>query len=584
MTPHEFADKHMHPYKDKGDELIATYCPFCNGGHHRDKNTFALNVVEQVYKCHRGRCGAQGHFVELCRHFGELAKTDTRPNAQPVKKYKPPAQKLKPISQIAMDYLKTRGISEATIKKFGVGVDEQGNLMFPYLDEKGEHVFTKFRPARKIDKSERKMWRETDTMPILFGMNLCDVSKLKLTITEGEIDAMTLHEAGIPNAVSVPSGTEDFTWIDTCWDFIAKFKTITLFGDNDEAGQKMIRKLLAKLGDHRLAIVEHECKDANELLYKHGKEAVSRAWSNAKEVPVNGLLNLAEVMPLDPRNLPKSTTSIKELDRIIGGFNNGDVTVWTGKRGSGKSTVLSQIMLDAIEQGLKVCAYSGELKSEQYQYWTDLQAAGSEYVTEYFNETEQRKVRYVEAETRSAIHAWYNQKYWLYDNRHTLEDEEAGIIAIFERAARRYDCSVFLIDNLMTAQISTIRERDYLLQQTKFVNTLAKFANVYSAHIHLVAHPRKTSDITDSDEVSGSANITNRAANVISVTRCGMDEGNDLILRVLKNRWEGKNGEVRLNYDEKSRRVFDSVESVGKKYGWIQWREISESERGNMPW
>jgi len=39
-----------------------------------------------------------------------------------------------------------------------------------------------------------------------------------------------------------------------------------------------------------------------------------------------------------------------------------------------------------------------------------------------------------------------------------------------------------------------------------------------------------------------------------------------------------------LNYDEKSRRVYDSVESVGKKYGWVYWREASESERADMPW
>jgi len=159
VTPREFADKYLQSYKVKGDEFIAVYCPFCKGGQHRDKNTFALNVVEQVYKCQRGSCGAQGHFVELCRHFGELAKTDTRPNAQPVKKYKPPAQKPKPITQTAIDYLKMRGISETTVKKFDVGVDGQGNLMFPYFDDKGEHVFTKFRPTRKINKGDKEYKR-----------------------------------------------------------------------------------------------------------------------------------------------------------------------------------------------------------------------------------------------------------------------------------------------------------------------------------------------------------------------------------------------------------------------------------------
>ena len=584
MTPREFADKHMYPYKVSGDELIPVYCPFCKGGQHHDKDTFALNMVEQVYKCLRGSCGVQGHFVELCRHFGEKPESDMRSIIEIAKKYKLPAYKPHPITQQAMDYLKLRGISEETIRKYGIGVDNQGNLMFPYYSEKGEHVFTKFRLPRKLKPGESKMWRDTNTMPILYGMNLCDFEQLVLTITEGEIDALTLHECGIPNAVSVPSGTDDFTWLDTCWDFIGRFDLITIFGDNDDPGKIMIRKLLAKLGEHRIAVVEHECKDANELLYKHGKEAVLSAWVGAKEIPISGLLNLADVIPLDPRNLPKSTTSIKSLDSILGGFISGDVTVWTGKRASGKSTVLSQIMLDAVEQGLRVCAYSGELKAEQYQYWTDIQAAGSEFVIEYYDEEEDRKVRYLEPKVRDAIHEWYNRKYWLYDNRHALEDEEDGILKIFERAAKRYDCTVFLVDNLMTAQISTIQERDYLLQQTKFVNALAKFANVHSAHVHLVAHPRKTNEISDSDEVAGSANITNRAANVISVARCDMGSEYDLTMKILKNRWEGKTGEVSLIYDENSHRVYESVENGDKKYGWHYWRELANSEKDDVPW
>ena len=108
---------------------------------------------------------------------------------------------------------------------------------------------------------------------------------------EGEIDAMSGHEAGIPNCVSVPSGAEDLTWLDTCFEWLRQFKAVYLFGDNDDPGKEMIQKLTVRLSDYRLFIVSHPCKDCNELLYREGPEAVKRAYDNAKEVPVYGLID-----------------------------------------------------------------------------------------------------------------------------------------------------------------------------------------------------------------------------------------------------------------------------------------------------
>ena len=45
----------------KGNEIIPDYCPFCQGGSHKDRNTFALNVMTGAYNCKRGNCGAGKH-------------------------------------------------------------------------------------------------------------------------------------------------------------------------------------------------------------------------------------------------------------------------------------------------------------------------------------------------------------------------------------------------------------------------------------------------------------------------------------------------------------------------------------------
>ena len=60
-----FASAHLSPYRIRGDELIPDLCPFCRGGEHADRYTFALNLTDGVYVCKRGQCGARGRFEEL---------------------------------------------------------------------------------------------------------------------------------------------------------------------------------------------------------------------------------------------------------------------------------------------------------------------------------------------------------------------------------------------------------------------------------------------------------------------------------------------------------------------------------------
>ena len=106
-------------------------------------------------------------------------------------------------------------------------------------------------------------------------MDDCD-PKYPLIIIEGEPDKLVLDECGIKNATSIPSGTQDFTWIDECWDWMEQFKEIIIWGDNDTAGKAFQQEVLARLDDWKLRVVKSEYKDANELFhYKtldHGKD------------------------------------------------------------------------------------------------------------------------------------------------------------------------------------------------------------------------------------------------------------------------------------------------------------------------
>lgn len=561
MDANEFARIYLTPYSVKGDEIVPTYCPYCKGGERKDKYTFALNTRNLTFNCKRGSCGKQGRFADLCRDFGVSEQ----------KEYTRPKTKLQKAPDAVKSYLESRGISAATQDSYRVCADESGNVAFPFLDEKEELVFLKFRPVGEVKKGERKSWREKGTMPILFGMHLCDPSQ-PLAIFEGEIDAMSGHESGIPNCVSVPSGSEDLTWLDTCWEFLERYDDIYLYGDNDTPGKKMVEALALRLNHHAIHIVEHECKDANELLCTQGKTAVLEAYLTAREVPPYGLIQLADVEPMDMAKMPKALSGIKELDKAIGGFLFGDLSVWTGRRGEGKSTLLSQICAESVDAGIRVCIYSGELRADRFQHWFHLQIAGSDYIKSFLDSSG-KTINYVPKPTAYQIREWYRGRVWIYDNTISESGEEDSIINAFELAAKRYGCQVFLVDNLMTARYAFKSENGYYRAQSEFVGRLVEFANRYNVHVHLVAHPRKNDGGLKNDDVAGTADITNRASNVFSLERVDVEDqgrvGCDAVLSVLKNRWYGAGAKIGLDFDEVSRRYY--VPSVGNKkvFGWV---------------
>lgn len=71
MTIQDFADRFLAPYRVRGEEIIPALCPFCHGGEHGDRETFALNTIHGAYVCQRGTCGAKGRIETLMRSMGE---------------------------------------------------------------------------------------------------------------------------------------------------------------------------------------------------------------------------------------------------------------------------------------------------------------------------------------------------------------------------------------------------------------------------------------------------------------------------------------------------------------------------------
>lgn len=107
-------------------------------------------------------------------------------------------------------------------------------------------------------------------------------------------------------------------------------------------------------------------KDANDILRKYGAAAVRKAVENAKAPPVSHIRELADVQAVDLYTLPRIRTGLPELDNIIGGLFFGQVVLLAGG-GRGKSTFASQLLVEALDQGYSVLAYSGELADYHFK-------------------------------------------------------------------------------------------------------------------------------------------------------------------------------------------------------------------------
>lgn len=357
-----------------------------------------------------------------------------------------------------------------------------------------------------------------------------------------------------------------------CKDWICQYKTVLAASPNREFVDKVREHVpwVPIMSPPPDAFGSY--KTVSEIVAACGDaELERRLLYRANVEPSNGLLNLADIKQKSTLDIPRTLSGFSRLDRSLGGFRDGELTVWTGKRGEGKSTILGQILLEAIDQGHKVCAYSGELGGFRFKHWIMRQVAGPEVLEEMQDPQTGETVYLVPDRVAHQIDRWWDKKFYLYNLSVASAHCEDSIIDEFEYAYRCLNCDVFLTDNIMTARLND--SRDYYRAQSMFVRRLAEFAKSTGTHVHLVAHPRKPQGgkmIEDSDDISGSGDISNLADNVIAVSRLSDpgEDGRDTELRVMKSRENGIRGKIGLCYDVASKRFYEPCGNPNKRYGW----------------
>ena len=564
--------------RERGDELHFKKCPYC-GNRTNDKETFAINMRTGQFKCLRSSCGATGNMITLSQDFDFSLGTEVDEYYRPrksFKKFKVP-EKIVP-KDPAVKYLISRGISEAIAKRYEITVQNNNEnvLVFPFRDDNGETLYIKY---RKTDfdkaKDKNKEWCEAQGKPILFGMYQCNLNNKTLIVTEGQLDSLSVAEAGYENAVSVPNGCNGFTWFPYCYNWLQHFSTIIVFGDYERGHMTLLDDLKRRCRQ----LIKHvryedykDCKDANDILRKYGIGQIKTCVDNAEAEPIPHIRDLSEVKMINPYDIPKIKTGIRMLDNILkGGLPMGSITLITGKTGEGKSVLASQMMIEAIEQGHKVFAYSGELPDHAFKSIAVLQAGGSHCFQ--YKTLDGYDGYKVSTQNEVLIDNWIKGHALIFDDSIADDEEETvALLRLVEDAVRRCGIDFILIDNLMTAlELINTKETNKYDQQSTFVKRLARIARTYNIVLVLVAHMRKNnSNRNGNDEVAGSSDISNLASITLMYEKDNQINPDQRLLKVWKNRLFGYTNSdgFLMNYDDKSKRIYGEGDDVNKEYGW----------------
>jgi len=190
----------------------------------------------------------------------------------------------------------------------------------------------------------------------------------------------------------------------------------------------------------------------------------------------------------------------------------GEVTLWAGINGHGKSLVTGQVSLSLMGQSEKVCIASFEMKPRKTMERMARQWHGAAPTSEYDTPEMIAAAKGIYRQ----FGEWTDRKLWLYDQQGTVDADT--VLGVARYCAKELGITHIFIDSLMKC----VKGEDDYNGQKYFVDTITAIARDFGVHIHLVHHLRKPKDeneVPDKHDNKGSGSITDQVDNVMMVWR-----------------------------------------------------------------
>jgi len=454
-------------------------CPLCS--EHRKPKNKKLKCASYDWERGLGTC-------HNCNSTFQL-HTYQRKGSSNKNYIKPPITKYLPVMDKVQEWFKGRGITQRTLDDLNVGQGpeympqtgkQENTIQFNYIMG-DELVNIKYRDGRKHFKLYKGAEKVFYNINSIIGHKDC-------IITEGEMDVLALHEAGITNAISVPNGAtlhhNNLDYLDNCIDYFDDKEKIILAVDTDEPGLALRAELVRRLGAEVCFLVDfEECKDANEYLTTHGKEKLKETINRARAYPLENVTTFKDIEG-DVKDFVKNgfkpgfQVGLQNFDRIFSTYTSQFITV-TGIPSSGKSDFVDQM----------VVGYNAN-----YNWKTAF--ASPENAPNYLHAHKLMRKVWGDMPQRDDIDSskWNEVADHVNDNFFFIDMEKYTLESVLRKGAelvKRKGIKCLVIDPFNKVRDKNASSIDVNIYTLEYLTKIETFARKYDVLVFIVAHPTK---------------------------------------------------------------------------------------------
>ena len=454
-------------------------CPLCS--HDRQPKNQKAQCASYDWERGLGTCHNCSTTFQLhtYQRKGASEKEYVRPDQKPTKK----------LNSKVVKWFETRGISQKTLADLRVGEGPEympqtgkteNTIWFNYL--MGDQLINvKYRDGRKNFKLYKGAEKVFYNINSIVGYDTC-------IITEGEMDVLALHEAGVKNAISVPNGAtltnNNLDYLDNCIDYFEDKEKVILAVDQDDAGQMLQQELIRRLGAEVCFLVTFEdCKDANEYLLKYGKEKLAERITKARPVPLENVTTFKDIEDevtdfVKNGFKPGYQIGLSNFDDIFSTYTGQFITV-TGIPSSGKSDFVDQM----------VVGYNAN-------YGWKTAFASPENAPTYLHAHKLMRKTWGDMPTRADIGGakWKEVSEHVNDNYFFIDMDKYSLESVLRKGAelvKRKGIKCLVIDPFNKIRDIDCKTEDVNRYTMEYLTKIEMFCKKYDVLTFIVAHPTK---------------------------------------------------------------------------------------------
>lgn len=461
-----------------------------------------------------------------------------------------------------------RRLSQETCRKYNVMVEynaagEIAKHIYPYYSNDTDEI--KATKVRHVKAKDFHVTGDMTTNVGLFGQQTCKGKGKYITITEGEVDALSVSEMFERkwDVVSLRNGASSAAKeIKENLDFLEGYDNVVVCFDTDKAGQQAVDDIKDLFSPSKLKIVKLPLKDANEMLVANKVRDFTGAWWNAKVYQPDGIVQGSDTWDALTNKIKVKSIPYpwQGLNTYTKGFRPYELVTITSGSGMGKSQMVRELeyyLLNATEDNIGILA----LEEDVARTALGIMSVHADCPLHLEEDLDPDMAFPIWEETLGT------GRYYLFD--HWGSTSEDNLLARVRYMAKALDCKWIILDHLSIV-VSAQDNGDERKAIDAIMTKLRSLVQELGVGLFLVSHLKRTQGKAHEDggqislsELRGSQAIAQLSDMVIGLERDQQDDNpekrNTTTVRVLKNRYSGLTGACcYLKYDNFTGRMSET--------------------------